>query len=101
MVFTADLAADAPVGQHKTLFCQVILTQKGEPIAHGVGGGGVLRIDAPPPPKANAPTPPPAPVSVAQVAPKPATTPVAPPKPLSRLEKLRADARERSRAEKH
>ena len=101
VVFTADLAADAPVGQHKSLFCQVILTQKGEPIAHGVGGGGVLRIDAPPPPKANAPTPPPAPVSVAQVAPKPATTPVAPPKPLSRLEKLRADARERSRAEKH
>jgi hypothetical protein len=89
VVFISTLASDAPVGQHKSLFCQVIVVKDGEPIAHNIGGGGVLRIDAPPPPKPNAPAPPPA---VAQAAPTPE-----PPKPLSRLEKLRVDARERAR----
>jgi hypothetical protein len=96
-VFTAKLAPDAPIGQHKSLFAQVVITRDGEPIAHNLGAGGVLRIDAPPPPK---PNPPPA---VAQAAPAPAPLPkpeppkgAPPPKPLSRLEKLRLESRDRA-----
>jgi hypothetical protein len=102
VTFNAALAKDAPVGQHKSLFCQVIVMKDGEPIVHNIGGGGVLRIDEPPAPKPNAP-PPPAPAAapaapVAQAAPPPA--PAAPPKPLSRLEKLRLDASEARAAKK-
>jgi hypothetical protein len=70
----------------------VIIKKDGEPIVHNVGGGGVLRIDAPPPPKANSPAP-----TVAQAAPAPEAAKAAPPKPMSRLEKLRAEARERAK----
>ena len=94
VTFNATLASDAPVGQHKSLFCQIIVMKDGEPIVHNVGGGGVLRIDEPPAPKPNAPAPPP-PVAVAAVAPAPApVVAAAPPKPLSRLEKLRLEAAE-------
>jgi hypothetical protein len=62
-----------------------------------VGGGGVLRIDAPPPPKPAAPAAPPA-AAPAAPAPEPVKT-APPPKPLSRLEKLRLDARERAKAQ--
>lgn len=92
IIFSATLASDAPVGQHKSLFCQVIATKDGEPIVHNVGGGGVLRIDAPPPPKTNAPAA--API-VAQAAPAPPAA--KPARPMSRLEKLRAEARERAK----
>ena len=102
VLFTTTLASDAPVGQHKTLFCQIIVMKNGEPVTHSVGGGGVLRIDAPPPPKANAP------VAVATPAPAAATTPkpvavvaAAPPRPLSRLEKLRLEAKEKAAAGTH
>ena len=97
LVFNATLASEAPVGQHKSLFCQITIMKDGEPIVHSVGGGGVLRIDPPPPPKPNAP---PAPVAQAAPKPKPAEIPAAapPPKPLSRLEKLRLEAAERARA---
>jgi hypothetical protein len=98
IVFEAQVPADAPVGQHKTLFAQIIVTKDGEPIAHNVAGGSVFRIDAPPPPPkvpvAAAPkpaTPTPAPQPAAQ----PAATP--PPKVLSRLEKLRLEAEERAK----
>lgn len=102
VTFNAALAADAPVGQHKSLFCQVIVMKDGEPIVHNVGGGGVLRIDEPPAPKPDAPpAPAPAPVVVAAAAPAaPAPPPDAPPKPLSRLEKLRLDASEARAAAK-
>lgn len=96
VIFNAALAGDAPVGQHKSLFCEIIITQDNEPIAHSVGGGGVLRIDAPPPPKPNEP---PAAQTAAAAPAKPADAPAAtPPKPLSRLEKLRLEARERAAA---
>ena len=96
VIFQATLAPDAPVGQHKSLFTQVVVTKEGEPIAHNIGGGGVLRIDPPPPPK-------PEPVKVVKVEPKkeepkkeePKAAP--PPKPLSRLEKLRLEAEERAK----
>ncbi|MBI1840871.1 MAG: PPC domain-containing protein [Verrucomicrobia bacterium] len=92
VLFNTTLATDAPVGQHKSLFCQIVIMKYGEPVAHSVGGGGVLRIDAPSPPKPNAPV-----VAQAAAAPVAAAKPVAaaPPKPLSRLEKLRLEARER------
>lgn len=92
LVFNATVPSDAPVGQHKSLFCQVIIMKDGEPVVHNVAGGSVLRIDAPPPPKPNAPAP-----TVAKAESKPEQPKAAPPKPMSRLEKLRAEARERAR----
>ena len=78
----------SPAGNHTTLFCQVVVTQNGEPIVHNIGNG-TLRIDVPLPPKPNA-APAPAPVQVA-AAPKPAAPAAAPAKPLTRLEKLRLE----------
>ena len=46
----------SPAGNHASLFCQVVITQNGEPIVHNIGTGA-LRIDVPLPPKANAPAP--------------------------------------------
>ena len=43
----------SPAGNHGTLFCQVVVTQNGEPIVHNIGTG-TLRIDVPLPPKAAA-----------------------------------------------
>jgi hypothetical protein len=103
VTFNAALAADAPVGQHKTLFCQVIVMKDGEPIVHNIGGGGVLRIDEPPAPKPNAPAPPPVAVAAPAVPAVPAAAAAAataPPKPLSRLEKLRLEASEARAAKK-
>ena len=93
VTFNAALAADAPVGQHKSLFCQVTVMKDGEPIVHKLGGGGVLRIDEPPPPKPNTPAPAAAPVAAAAAAPPP-PAPAAPAKALTRLEKLRLEASE-------
>ncbi len=76
----------SPAGNHASLFCQVVITQNGEPIVHNIGTGA-LRIDVPLPPKASAPAP--APVAAA---PKPAAAPAA--KPLSRLEKLRLETKQ-------
>ena len=98
VVFHLKTDPTSPPGNTGNLFCQVVVTQEGEPIVHNLGTGR-LRIDVPLPPKKNAapapPPPPPPPVAVA--APKPAA-PVAPPKPLSRLEKLRLDNQERAKA---
>jgi hypothetical protein len=81
---TVDPAA--PVGQHKNLFCQVIVTQDGEPIVQNVGSTE-LRIDKP---------------LVAAVAAKPqASAPAKPAAPtekrLSRLEQLRKEQEEREK----
>jgi hypothetical protein len=77
--FPVTTTKDTPVGSHKTLFCQVTITQNGEPIV-GTIGGTELQVNAPP---ANAP-----PVVAAVAAPVAEAAPVA--KPLSRLEQLRA-----------
>jgi hypothetical protein len=84
----------SPAGNHNNLFCQVVITQEGEPIVHNLGTGQ-LRIDVPLPPKPNAPAPKPAPVAAAA---KPAAPAAAPAKPLSRLEKLRLESQERAKA---
>lgn len=88
-VFPITTASGSPAGQHATLFCQLVVTQNGEPIVHSLGYGGVLRIDPPPPPK------------VDQAAPVAATA--APPTPmpevrLTRLQKLRLEQAERVKA---
>jgi hypothetical protein len=87
LVFHIKTEKVSPAGNHTSLFCQVVVTQNGEPIVHNLGSG-TLRIDVPLPPKPNAPAP--APVQVA-AAPKPAAAPA---KPLSRLEKLRLETKQ-------
>ncbi len=83
--FPVTTAPDSPTGKHQNLFCQAIVMEKGVPIPHTIGQGGVIRIDPPPP------APPPAAAVVAKNEPAPAPKPEAPaaPKPLSRLEQLR------------
>ena len=61
LVFHVKTDAASPAGNHANLFCQVVITQNGEPIVHNIGTGA-LRIDVPLPPKPNAP---PMPVAVA------------------------------------
>lgn len=96
IVLEADVAADAPVGQHKTLFGQIVITKDGEPIAHNLAGGSVFRIDAPPKPKPNQPAAP-APTPVVAAPEKKPDAAAPPPKVLSRLEKLRLEAEERAK----
>jgi hypothetical protein len=80
LVFQVKTAKDTPVGTHKTPFCQITITQHGEPIV-GIVGGTELQVTAPAPAE-SAPTPQPQTVPAAQTA--------AAPKPLSRLQQLRA-----------
>lgn len=94
VIFPVATAPDSPAGQHKSLFCEVIVTKEGEPIVHTQGRGGVLRIDPPPPPKKDEPKP--APQQVAQKQPEPAKKPE---KRLSRLEQLRLEQAERAKAQ--
>ena len=54
LVFHIKTDPTSPAGNHTTLMCQVVITLAGEPIVHNFGGGQ-LRIDAPLPPKPNAP----------------------------------------------
>lgn len=85
VVFELEVAADAPKGNHNTLFCQVLPKRSGHVIAHNSGQGGTLRINPPPPaPKVVKKTSKTADKKVAAQAKK--TTPK---KPLSRLEELR------------
>ena len=82
LTFPVEIAADAAVGKHNSLFCRVNVPEAGAQVIHLTGQGGTLRIDAPPPaPVAKAADPKPEPA-------KPAGEPAA--KPLSRLEQLRS-----------
>lgn len=90
LVFHIKTDKVSPAGNHANLFCQVVVTQNGEPVLHNIGTGS-LRIDVPLPPKA--------PASVETS--KPAAPPppaAAPAKPLSRLEKLRLETKQKSQA---
>ena len=93
LIFHLKTDKVSPAGNHTSLFCQVVVTQNGEPIVHNLGSG-TLRIDVPLPPKPNAPAPAPAQVAAA---PKPAAAPA---KPLSRLEKLRLENKQAKSAGK-
>jgi hypothetical protein len=76
IAFELKTTKDTPVGNHKSLLCQVTITQNGEPIVGSVGNTE-LRVNEPPAkPAAN---------QVAEAA-----KPAAPKKPMSRLEQLRA-----------
>ncbi len=97
MVFRVKTDKVSPAGNHQNLFCQVIVTQEGEPIIHNLGSGQ-LRIDVPLPPKPK-PVAAVAPAPAAAAAPVPAAAPApAPEKRLSRLEKLRLEAQEKAKA---
>ncbi len=87
--FPIVTAEDTPVGQHKNMFCTIVVSQNGESITHRVGMGGVLRVD--PKPKVVAAKPAAKPKVVAKNEPK-----AKPAKPLSRLEQLRLDAKKQS-----
>jgi hypothetical protein len=93
LVFKVKTEKESPAGNHKSLFCQVVVMENGEPIVHSLGGGQ-LRIDVPLPPKPN--TPPPMPVAAAPAAPAPAA-PAEPAKRLTRLEQLRLEQQEREK----
>jgi hypothetical protein len=86
LAFPLTVDAAAAAGQHKNLFCQVVVTQNGEPIVQNVGGTD-LRIDKPLVAAAPAAKP--------QAAPT-AATPAQ--KRLSRLEQLRKEQEERERS---
>lgn len=92
VVFPVTTEMGSPVGQHATLFCQITVTQNGEPIVHNLGHGGVLRIDAPPPPKPDQPAAP-----AAAAAAPPSANPM-PEVRLTRLQKLRLEQAERLKA---
>lgn len=94
LVFRVVAAADSPTGRHKGLFCRVTISQEEGTLVHGAGGTE-LRIDPPPPPEKDTPpgekTAKPAPEK------KPAEQKrEEKPRPLTRLEKLRLEARKRS-----
>ncbi len=96
LIFKIKTDKESPAGNHKNLFCQVIVMENGEPILHNLSGG-VLRIDVPLPPKKDAPPP----MPVVAAAPTPAVVaPVAAPpmKRLTRLEQLRVEQAEREKA---
>jgi hypothetical protein len=82
LVIPVKIDAESPVGKHKGIGCQVVITQNGEPICHNVGTTE-LRIDPPSPQKAK-------PMSEQAAAPAEPS-----PKQLSRLEKLRAEAQQK------
>jgi len=90
LIFKVKAEADAAPGISKNLFCQVIVTENGEPVIHNIGSGQ-LRVDKPLPPKV-------APMPVAATAPMPqpaAPAAAAPPKRLTRLEQLRLEQEQR------
>jgi len=89
--FKLTVDKTSPAGQHKNLFCQLIITQNGEPVVHNVGSAE-LRIDVPLPPKQEAPKAAPAAVAQKAEAPKPPVQ-----KRLTRLEQLRLEQEDREK----
>lgn len=90
LVFKLKTDKGSPAGTHRNIFCQVVITENGEPVLHNVGGTE-LRIDQPLP-SAPKPTAAAAPAKVAKKeAPKAE-------KRLTRLEQLRLDAKQKSQA---
>ena len=93
LIFKVKAEADAAQGVNKSLFCQVIITENGEPIIHNIGTGQI-RVDKPLPPKV-APV---APVAQAVPVPMPEPAVAAPVKRLTRLEQLRLEQEQRVKA---
>ncbi len=91
VVFHLKTEPSSPPGEVKNLFCQVVITQNGEPIVHNLGTGR-LRIDKPLPPARN--TLAAAKTKVISVD----SAPTAPSKPTTRLEKLRLESKARAKS---
>lgn len=93
VVFNVPTTDKTPPGQHKSLFCSLVIPMNGSEMRQSLAGGGVLRVDKPrPKPQPKKPDPKkPAPVA------KPAPKKEASPKPLSRLEQLRLEAEQRAK----
>jgi hypothetical protein len=89
VVFHLTTDGTSPPGETKGLVCQVVLTQDGEPIVHNLGGGR-LRIDRPLPASPGKPAAVKATLTSSPASPSPA-------RPLSRLEKLRLESKDRAR----
>ncbi|WP_406693966.1 PPC domain-containing protein [Singulisphaera sp. Ch08] len=89
-VFHVKTEPGSPAGETKGLICQVVVIKDGEPIVHNLGTGR-LRVDAPLPQKKGAASSGGKPVAIAKAVPE---------KPLSRLEKLRLESKERTKAAK-
>ena len=90
LTFNVKTVPDSPDGKHKNLFCQVTITEQGEPIVSRVGNTE-LQIDKPLPAPTNQPAPEPKKEEVAKE-PEP-EKPKA--KPLTRLQKLRLAYKQR------
>jgi hypothetical protein len=90
VMFTVKAAPEAPVSDNKNLFCQVLVPEAGTTVLHNLGTGR-LRIDPPPAKPAE-----PAPMPAATPTPMPVAEAAPPPKPLSRLEQLRQQQKERA-----
>lgn len=94
LTFKITTDATSPAGRHKSVFCQVVVTQNDEPIVHRNVGGTELRIDKPlpePVAKKEEPKKPEPAKVVKKEEPKPQ------PKRLSRLEQLRLEAEQRAK----
>jgi hypothetical protein len=94
IAFPLKVDPTAPAGTHKNIFCQLVITENGEPVVHNLGGSE-LRIDVPLPPKKDAPPP-----AKTAAAPPPPKADAPPMKRLSRLEQLRLEQEEREKAAK-
>ena len=92
LIFKVKTEADSPAGNHKNIFCTVVVTENNEPITHARVGGTEIRIDKPlPKPVVAAPkTEDAKPVAEAATPQPPAE------KRLTRLEKLRLEAKKAS-----
>ena len=88
-VFHLKTDAKTPPGETKNLFCQVVVIQNGEPIQHNLGTGR-LRVDTPVAKKK-----PPAPANGIRTSNSIASKTDSS-KPLSRLEKLRLESKEKA-----
>ena len=93
IAFDVATQAGTPCNRYRNLCCQVVVDVEGDPVVHNGLGAGELRVDPPPPAPAAAPAAPPPPPPP----PEPAAAP--PPRPLSRLEQLRLEAKEKAARE--
>jgi hypothetical protein len=88
LVFNITTKEDSPAGNHKNIFCRVTASTNNEPVMHNQLGVTELRIDKPLPKPVEKP---------AEVAKKEEPKPAAPAPPaekrLTRLEKLRLEAK--------
>ncbi len=86
LVFKLKAEEDASPNTSKSLFCQIVILEQGEPVTHNLGNG-TLRVDKPLPKKVDAPMP-----TAANPNPQPAA---AAPKRLTRLEQLRLEQKQK------